>query len=365
MLAFSVMDTPSPASEESQTGSFDPDGRLRIGDHVPAGSDLTNAMIHLYRGEMGRSNIWRTRLDATTNWAVITTGAALTFAFGTSAAASSHMVLLVISLLVLLFLFIEARRYRYHELWTHRVRLMETHFFANLLRPLPSPSEGWEERLTDSLRAPRFPISLMEALGRRYRRTYALLFMILGGSWLLKVASHAPTGGITGLVQASEVGFISGWPVLAFWFLFNVGLVALGIFTVGLRQTDAEVFGTSPGARIKLLARLRAATREALEVDLAALRPSFVGGSKNLAWIISDKPEAIGKVLLKDLDRGVTRVRAEGMYSGKEHSLLLSVIQGRQAEKLRELVYGCDPQAFVVILAARDVRGEGFRPLEA
>lgn len=358
------MDTPSPAPKGSQASGA-PDGRFRIGDHVPAGSELTNAMIHLYRGEMGRSNIWRTRLDATTNWAVITTGAALTFAFGASADAASHVVLLVISLLVMLFLFIEARRYRYHELWTHRVRLMETHFFANLLRPGSNRSEGWEERLVDSLCAPRFPISLMEALGRRYRRTYALLFMILGGSWLLKVASHTETNGFAGLLRASQAGPIPGWLVLGFWFVFNFGLLALGIFTVGLRQTDAEVFGTSPRARLKLLARLRAATREALEVDLAALRPSFVGGGKNLAWIISDQPEAIGKVLLEDLDRGVTRVRAEGMYSGKEHSLLLSVIQGRQAERLKELVYGCDPHAFVVILAARDVRGEGFRPLEA
>jgi uncharacterized membrane protein len=74
-------------------------------------SDFTTTMVHFYRGEVTRSNTWRTRLDMTTNWAVITTGAALTFTF--SARTNTHLVILIDTLLVLLFLFIEARRYRY------------------------------------------------------------------------------------------------------------------------------------------------------------------------------------------------------------------------------------------------------------
>ena len=85
-------------------------------------------------------SISSTRLDATTNWAVITTGAALTFAFG--GAYNPPVVLLIVAVLVLLFLFIEARRYRYYELWTHRVRMMETHFFSNLLRPRQPRDDG-------------------------------------------------------------------------------------------------------------------------------------------------------------------------------------------------------------------------------
>jgi uncharacterized membrane protein len=44
------------------------------------GTELT-MLAHLYRGEMYRSKVWRTRLDATTNWAVVTTGIALSVAF--------------------------------------------------------------------------------------------------------------------------------------------------------------------------------------------------------------------------------------------------------------------------------------------
>src|SRR5215471_14656137 len=35
------------------------------------------ALPHLYRGEVYRSTVWRTRLDSSTNWAVATTGIAL------------------------------------------------------------------------------------------------------------------------------------------------------------------------------------------------------------------------------------------------------------------------------------------------
>lgn len=345
--------------------AFDPDEPpVQIGDHVPSGSELTSAMVHFYRGELGRSNIWRTRLDATTNWAVITTGAAITFAFG--AASHSHVVLLLVAALVLLFLFIEARRYRYYELWTHRVRMMETHFFSNLLRPEAERDDGWQERLVSSLRRPVFPISLMEALGRRYRRTYALLFLILAGSWLVKVFIHPVAASTLSEVSAqAAVGPVPGWLVFLGWLLFNVGLLAMGLSTVGLRESEGEVFGEAPRTYLRLMARLRAATREALEVDLAALKPTFVGGGKHLAWIISDQAQPIADALLEKLDRGVTRIRGEGMYSGQEHAVLLCVVHGRQVGPLRKLIHDIDPQAFVVITAARDVRGEGFRPLEA
>ena len=46
--------------------------------------NFATAMAHFYRGEISRTNTWRTRLDATTNWAVITTAAALTFVFSSA-----------------------------------------------------------------------------------------------------------------------------------------------------------------------------------------------------------------------------------------------------------------------------------------
>ena len=48
------------------------------------------AIAHLYRGEVYRSTIWRTRLDNTTNWAIVTMGIALLMSKGLSVARSSY-----------------------------------------------------------------------------------------------------------------------------------------------------------------------------------------------------------------------------------------------------------------------------------
>ena len=85
-------------------------------------------LAHLYRGEMYRSKVWRTRLDATTNWAVVTTGVAISVTF--SSAENSPLPLVLVVLLDLVFLAIEARRYRYFDIWRTRVRMMETSMYA-------------------------------------------------------------------------------------------------------------------------------------------------------------------------------------------------------------------------------------------
>ena len=69
-----------------------------VDDANPAFSsaDIT-ALSHLYRGEVYRSTVWRTRLDATTNWAVLTTGIALSLTFSSESA--SPLPLVVVGLL--------------------------------------------------------------------------------------------------------------------------------------------------------------------------------------------------------------------------------------------------------------------------
>lgn len=61
------------------------------------------------------STVWRTRLDQTTNWAVVTTGLAMSL---TSAGPyASPLPLILVGLLVAVFLLLESRRYRYFNVW--------------------------------------------------------------------------------------------------------------------------------------------------------------------------------------------------------------------------------------------------------
>src|ERR1700730_9924110 len=90
------------------------------------------AIAHLYRGEVYRSTIWRTRLDNTTNWAVVALGLAVSVTF--SRPDSSPLPLVLIGILMIVFLVFEARRYRYFNVWRARARWLEIHFYAAMLR---------------------------------------------------------------------------------------------------------------------------------------------------------------------------------------------------------------------------------------
>src|ERR671927_1501968 len=103
--------------------------------------EFTTAMVHFHRAEVQRSNTWRNRLDTTTNWAVLTTGATLSFAF--SSPDNPHFVILINTVLVGFFLFMEARRYRYYEIWSGRVRMLETGFFMQMLSPDAAADDAW------------------------------------------------------------------------------------------------------------------------------------------------------------------------------------------------------------------------------
>ena len=99
------------------------------------------ALAHLYRGEVYRSTIWRTRLDNTTNWAVLTLGIALSVTFSTQDA--SPLPLLLAGILCIVFLIFEARRYRYFNVWRARARWMEKNFYAPMLRGESLEARWW------------------------------------------------------------------------------------------------------------------------------------------------------------------------------------------------------------------------------
>jgi uncharacterized membrane protein len=207
-----------------------------------ASTEFNTAMVHFHRAEIQRSNTWRNRLDTTTNWAVLTAGATLSFAF--SAPTNPHFVILINTILVAFFLTMEARRYRYYEIWASRVRVIETGFFAQMLKP-SAPNDEWADHLAQDLRTPHFTISLWEALGRRLRRNYLWIFVLLAASWNLKVYLHPfPAMNMDEFVRRAAVGVIPGDVVFLFGIVFNIGVVVFAFATVQLKQATGEVLPT-------------------------------------------------------------------------------------------------------------------------
>jgi uncharacterized membrane protein len=329
------------------------------GYHLKSG-EFNTAMVHFYRGEITRSNVWRTRLDSTTNWAVVTTGAVLTFAF--SSVSNPPVVILISFLLVGLFWLIESRRYRYYELWALRVRLMETDFFAAMLTPPFAPHQEWAVGLADSLLTPAFPISYLEALGRRLRRNYIWLFLILGLAWVIKLMLHPePANSLAQFLNHAAIGPIPGNGVALGITGFFIFLFTVAVFTASLQNSAGEVL---PHTEVQAIYReffhtLGSAVSQVLPADMP-----FIHRHQQLAIIITGQPEAVSQQLLSLLKRGVTRLQGQGMYTGEERSVLLCAVAPDEVPHLKGLVYAADEHAFVVVNLTEDVFGKGFENLE-
>jgi uncharacterized membrane protein len=321
-------------------------------------SEFVTAMVHLFRAEIQRANVWRQRLDTTTNWAVVATGATLSIAF--SQAAVHHGIIILNTLLVLWFLFIEARRYRYYELWSYRVRLMETDFYAAMLVPPFHPSPEWAESLAENLLTPRFPISMWEAFGRRLRRNYFWIFLILYASWAAKIwLFPEPAMSVGEFVQRSAIGPVPGQVMIGLGLLLYTSLTLIAVATITMTRATGEVlprFGDDS-----------ATAAPSMQGKPKGLRAMLVPRHRRrqlLALVITSRAEAVSKRILTDLGRGVTAVQGKGMYTGSERSILMCALTVTEAHNLKSAVAKEDPQAFVIVSPAQEILGRGFNPLE-
>jgi uncharacterized membrane protein len=326
-------------------------------------SEFTTAMVHFYRAELQRSNTWRTRLDNTTNWAVLAAGAAISFTL--SDPNHHYGVIILDTLLVTLFLWIEARRYRYYELWSYRVRLMETDFFAAMLVPPFAPHPEWAESLAESLLTPEFPISMWEAFGRRFRRNYMWIFLVLGIAWVLKGILHpVPVTSWDEFLARSALGPIPGWLMLTIGLIYNGMLFIIGFGTAGLIQATGEVlpkYGEWP---------MISGLWQAMEThEGSSARSDFWAGRQSnhrqqlLALIISSKPDIIAERVLKEMRRGATGLHGEGMFTHQDRQVLMIAVTVTEVNQLKVLVKAEDPNAFVILTPAQEVLGRGFKPL--
>ena len=134
----------------------------------------------------------------------------------------------------------------------------------------------------------------------------------------------------TGLSLGTCVAFIDGLIVLAACLVFDIeqGLYAL----IGLYVTSKTI-------------------------DLVQ-----VGMNRSKTVMIITNHEAeVRRAILEEVDRGVTRLSAHGGYTENERPVLMCVVDQTEFTKLKQVVQQIDHQAFVVVMDAAEVLGEGFK----
>ena len=165
---------------------------------------------------------------------------------------------------------------------------------------------------------------------------------VLGGVGLGLVLSAFSTTGGTDMAASLIQYKFKHLSVARIMFVLDAIIILLGGFIFGIEKTLYAIIS------VYITSRVIDAILDGLHFSKAA-------------FIISDKYQIIAESIMKDLDRGVTGLSGEGMYTAFEKKVLFCVVSKREIVKLKELVRQLDMKAFIIVTDVREVFGEGFK----
>ena len=204
-----------------------------------------NAMSHFYRGELGRIMVWRQRLDMTTNWAITSSTAIITIAFSTRQV--PHIIFFFNLAIVAVLLWIESRRYRFYDAFRARIRMLEAHFLVPMVMENRELLQGeWKKLVCEDLILPSFKITKLEAIGRRMKRNYMFIFILILIAWLTKVFLHAsaPINDLVSFYHALGIGHIPSWVVAMVFVSTFISVISITIYVSKRSSGEISEFGT-------------------------------------------------------------------------------------------------------------------------
>lgn len=176
-------------------------------------------------------------------------GVALSISFASPDA--SPLPLILVGVLILLFLALEARRYRYFNVWRARSRWLETHFYAPMLKDGDlHTEEDWQSTLAQDYLTPQYHIGFMTALARRVRRNYLWILLIQALAYVGKLIIHpTPARDFQMFVTRADIGPVPGELILGIGLFY---CLAGGGLAIWVKVNDAKnaVKRKSSGAAI-------------------------------------------------------------------------------------------------------------------
>ena len=113
--------------------------------------------------------------------------------------------------IVAVLLWIESRRYRFYDAFRARVRMLEAHFLVPMVMENRELLQGeWKKLVCEDLILPCFKITKLEAIGRRMKRNYMFIFILILIAWLTKIFLHAsePINDVVSFYRALRIGHI-------------------------------------------------------------------------------------------------------------------------------------------------------------
>lgn len=183
----------------------------------------------LYTEEINRLIGLRTAMDKTRNYSVLILAGMAYFAFGLPQT-SSHLVLILGSLIIFLFQFFETRTSQFAATTEQRIREIEKNFLAPSIDSTIKPEEGWEKRITTGLSESKPAKGFVDAFAERVFKNYFVIFITLDICWFSKLYLFPETAeSWADFVHKLDFGALPGWFFLAFAGAFWITYTTLAI----------------------------------------------------------------------------------------------------------------------------------------
>ena len=77
--------------------------------------------------------------------------------------------------------------------------------------------------------------------------------------------------------------------------------------------------------------------------------------------IITNKADEIEKYILEKMNRSATALKGQGVYSGQDKDVIMTVCKRSEAIRLRRKIKEIDPGAFIIITKTSEIMGKGFQ----
>lgn len=172
----------------------------------------------------------------------------------------------------------------------------------------------------------------------------SLLAMVIGGCLVglgigVVIKANASTGGVDILAQYIHKKF-----EIPVYIVLNVIDVLILVFQITYSDTTNVIYG--------IIMTFVSSTM--LKKTLSS------GRSLIQLTIISDSYEEIKKMILHEMDAGVTTILSEKGYTEKSSKLITTVIQYQKLPKMKENIREIDPMAFIIVAKIEEVGGKGF-----
>lgn len=164
---------------------------------------------------------------------------------------------------------------------------------------------------------------------------------LIGGTGIgLVLLAKATTGG-TDMVATLIQHYLKQYSVIQIMQVLDGLIVLCGFFVFGIRAALYAMVA------IFITSKVSDALMEGLKFSKAA-------------FIITEHYDLVAGKILEELERGVTGLKAKGMYSGEDKCMLYCVVSPKEIVRVKEIVAMVDSAAFVIVSDAREVLGEGF-----